>query len=79
MPKYRHWAQRIYTTTNIKILPMDVIQASVGEAAVCLKVLTFCFYRKAFYILVKWLITHDILTISEFFIFSILSSGFRLC
>lgn len=32
----------------------------------CLKVLTFCFYRKAFYILVKWLIKHDILTISEF-------------
>ena len=44
---------------------MDVTQASVGDA-VCLKVLTFCFYRKAFYILVKWLIKHDILTISEF-------------
>ena len=41
MPKYFHWAQIIYTTTNIKILCMDVIQASVGDAAVCLKVLTF--------------------------------------
>ena len=30
MPKYCHRAKIIYTTTNIKILPVDVIQASVS-------------------------------------------------
>lgn len=30
MPKYCHWAKIIYTATNIKALPMDVIQASVS-------------------------------------------------
>lgn len=44
-----------------------------------LKFLTFYFHRKALYVLVKWLVKHDILTNSEFFIFSFLSSGFRLC
>lgn len=43
----------------------------------CLKVLTFCFYKKALH-LVKWLIKHDILTILNFY-FIILSSSFRLC